>query len=345
MRRTGLARRTLEQVGLALAGRAGARLSTLLGLPAAKNTLLRLVHALPDPEVTTVTVLGADDFALRRGHVYGTVLIDIESGRPVDVLPDRTAEPLTAWLRDHPGTEIICRDRASAYAEAARTAAPEAVQVADRFHLWRNLCDAVEKVAAAHRDSLRPPVDEPPVEPPELAPAEPVTEELEGLRAANTRQRHAAVHDLFGKGVALTSIAEILGLDRKTVRRYVGAGTAEELLSNPSRHRDSELRPFLAHLHRRWNEGCTDAARLHAEIRDLGYRGSQRSVRCCLQPLRSSGQPPQPFPMGRACARRAAGSSASPPTSTTTSRINSLKSWPAALSWTPFTSVSARLRQ
>lgn len=288
----------LEQVGLALAGRAGARLSTLLGLLAAKNTLLRLVHALPDPAVTTVAVLGVDDFALRRGHVYGTVLIDIESGRPVDVLPDRTAEPLATWLRDHPGAEIICRDRASAYAEAARTAAPGAVQVADRFHLWRNLCDAVEKIAAAHRTCLRPPEGESRDEPvrPELT--EPAPEELDGLRAANTRQRHEAVHDLLAKGAAITAIAEALGLDRKTVRRYANADTAEQLLTDTSRHRDGNLRPFLAHLHRRWNEGCTDAVRLHTEIRELGYRGSQRSVRRCLQPLRASGQPAPPVPEG-----------------------------------------------
>jgi transposase len=297
-RRTGLARGMLEQVGLALAGRAGSRLAARLGLSAGRNTLLRLVHTLPDPTVGTVRVLGVDDFALRRGHVYGTVLIDIESGRPVEVLPDRTAEPLAAWLRDHPGVEIICRDRASAYAEAARAAAPDAVQVADRFHLWRNLCQAVEKIAAAHRDCLRPPETEPHDDPAEPAFPESAPEELEGLRAANTRLRHAAVHDLLDKGVGITAIAEALDLDRKTVRRYTKADTAEQLLVAPSRRRDTALRPFLAHLHRRWNEGCTDAARLHEEIRARGYRGSRRSVRRCLQPLRASGRPAPPVPDG-----------------------------------------------
>jgi transposase len=221
----------------------------------------------------------------------------------VDVLPDRTAEPVAAWLRAHPGAEIICRDRASAYAEAARDAAPDAVQVADRFHLWRNLCDAVEKIAAAHRDCLRPPSNsshDGPTEPdfcgPE--PAEPVSGELEGKRAVNTRQRHAAVHGLLDKGVGITAIAETLRLDRKTVRRYASADTAEQLLGGASRRRDTRLQPFLAHLHRRWNEGCTDAARLHAEIRALGYRGSQRSVRRCLQSVRASGQPAPPVPEG-----------------------------------------------
>ncbi|BCJ65737.1 ISL3 family transposase [Polymorphospora rubra] len=287
-------RQLLVTIGLALAGRAGARLTRALAIPASANTLLRMLRIQPDqPLARAPRVLGVDDFALKRGHVYGTVLIDIEAGRPIDVLPDRTAKTLTTWLRHHPGAEIISRDRASSYAEAARLAAPDAIQVADRFHLWKNLRDVVEKCVAAHRACLTEPTPTPDTDPPtaQSDPADQIDARWDGPRAARTRQRHAAVHELRVKGVGISAIADTLGLDRKTVRRYAHTTTAEELLTQPAHPGGKTLQPYLAHLHRRWNEGCTDAATLHAEIREQGYRGSHRTVRRHLQPIRHSGLP------------------------------------------------------
>jgi transposase len=287
-RKTALLAGMQQDIAVALAGRAACRLARTLGVPASRQVLLRLVMATPDPAAAIPRVLGVDDFAIRRGQNYGTVLIDCQTGAPLDLLAGRDAQPLADWLSAHPGVEVICRDRSGAYAEGARTGAPDAVQVADRFHLWQNLAKAVERCVAAHRGCLAGP-DPAPVAQPEPGPA--------GKFAERTRSHHAMVHELLADGHTIRAIARHLGWGRHTVQRYARAATWQEMADGRwQAPRPSMLDPFKPHLDHRAGEGCGNAAQLFREITALGYTGSYSTVRDYLDQHRPAAAPLPPPP-------------------------------------------------
>jgi transposase len=251
-----------------------------------------------------VTVLGVDDFALRRGRHYGTVLIDMDTHRPVDVLDNREAETFAAWLTEHPGATVICRDRAGAYAEGARTGAPEAIQVADRWHLWHNLAEHVEKTVAAHHGCLRPDDGAPEV-PAEAGGSADLVEAAHAAHTerrensalvARTKARYEAVQALKAQGKGIKPIMRELGLAKETVRKFYRAAGVDELLATSRAGRPSVLDEFKPYLHQRWNEGCTTVLTLLEEIRALGYRGGYGTLRDYLRPFRELGAAPPATP-------------------------------------------------
>ncbi|MFC8718648.1 ISL3 family transposase [Kitasatospora sp. NPDC057198] len=296
--RTERLRSVLAEVGLALAGRAGARLAEVFGAKASRNTVLRLVDTLPEPQPQVPRVVGIDEYAMRRGRVYGTVLVDVETRRPVDLLPDREAGTVTAWLAERPGIEVVCRDRAPFFADGARTGAPTAVQVADRFHLWRNLGEAAERCVSHHRPCLRSTFTE---SVPEMDPAPAAAESgppwPTGHRFADrTSAKHATVHALLAAGHSRRSIQRQLGMTYRTVQRLANAARPEDLFHGQWQNRRTKLDDFKAHLHDRWAEGCTNAWTLWEEIKTHGYRDGYGAVRTYLQPFRTTPTAPATRP-------------------------------------------------
>lgn len=311
-RRTERLRSEQRQVGFDLGGETGTRAAQRQGMPVSADTLLRLVRKTPLSEQPTPRILGVDDWALRKGQVYGTILVDLEQHRPIDLLTDRSADTLAHWLEAHPGVEIISRDRASEYAEGAHRGAPEATQVADRFHLLQNVREMLQRLLARHQAALcattatsdhkQPPtllpIDSAPAEdsnddPPSQAAilvADVSTIEHESalkqltkteidqeLRRTRRHARYDNVRELHEAGMSRRAIARQLGMSIHTVRAFVVADRFPERATRPKV--PSKLDPFLPYLRQQLEAGNDNAMQLWRSLRDeYNYSGSRPLV-------------------------------------------------------------------
>jgi transposase len=297
-RRTQRLMRWLAPIAMALGGRAGIRLSRALGLAVSRHTLLRLLRRLPLPRVATPHGLGVDDGAYRQRQTDGTVLIDLERRRALALLPDREAKTVALWLQAHPGAGVMARDRFRAYADGARQGAPDALQVADRFHPLQNLAETLDQVFNAQRHTLaavnaalrRAPVAQPdgtvavPVPPP--SPPR-IVQELAHQRQARRLALHQQIWAFHHQGWPGWAMAQQLGIGKNTVFPYLRMATLPERKRRVDRGRRI-LTPYHAYLLERWNAGHRDALRLFREIQRRGYAGSYPTVARYAQRLRQA---------------------------------------------------------
>lgn len=308
--RTTRLRAEQRQIALDVGGEPGARLCRRQGIAISPDTLLRLAREAPDDDVPMPRCLGIDDFALRKGQIYGTIFVDLEAHRTIDLAPERSAEVVEAWLKAHPGVQIITRDRSGEYAEGASRGAPTAVQVADRFHLLQNIREVLQRLldgqqealeAAVHEPSTttddQPPAPPPPALPPETAPTAPPSEVMEASpgassetvfllskaaqqsqeRRARRQARYAAVRELRRQGLGMRTIAARLHLSRNTVRRFL---TAEHFPERATRRPvRSKLDPFIPYLEQQLAAGQDNGMQLWRDLRaHEGYTGSRGLV-------------------------------------------------------------------
>jgi transposase len=320
-RMTNRLREALQALGFATCGEMTERLAPQLGMQVSGPTLLRCMRTLALPSPTSVHVLGIDDWAWKKGQTYGTILVDLDAHRPIELLPDRSTATVEAWLRLHPEVEWVSRDRGGNYAAAARSAAPQAQQVADKFHLLKNLreglkdfldrkqsylpemeepvSDAIPAKAQGLKElpKPQPPVseseeDQPgektframsPV--PRLRPsAVSATDSHKQIRRDNRKTRYDAVRTLYQQGLSKREIARRMGLARETVRKFIEAEVFPEIKRREPKK--SILDPYKPYLLQRWQERCWNGAQLFEEIKHLGYIGSQPLLNIFIADLR-----------------------------------------------------------
>jgi transposase len=295
-RRTNRLTDVLTLIGFALGGEAGKRLVDGMGLAPSPDTLLRLIHAAQETAHSTPRVLGVDDFSFRRRISFGTILIDLEKRVPVDLLPDRESETFAKWLLAHPGVEIISRDRGGDYARGGKQGAPNATQVAGRWHLLKNLSETIQSFFLRNQPQLKAATQ---IQEVPSSSTEEAVSVLPWYTGQSKRQeeksqqyhqerveRYHTIHDLASKQVEVANIASQVGLSRQGVYNYL------HMKQPPERtriHREGRpnLDPYKEYLIKRWNEGCRNAQLLYREIKAQGYAGSDTAVGRFIAPWRA----------------------------------------------------------
>jgi transposase len=300
-RKTDRLEEALLAITLELGGRAGAKLAAELGLLVGRDALLARARRAAPADAGEVRVLGIDDFAFRKGNAYGTILVDLERRKVVDLLPERSTESTADWLRRHPGVEVVSRDRSNVYAQGVSEGAPEAVQVADRWHLLRSPALGLEEFLLHKRPALGKDAatgiaeeEERPygslVDAGVPSSAVPLGRPYGSIEGPAERRHERLVEQwkhirrLHLAGAGVKDISEWVGTSRSTVYRY------KELAEPPPRpryrRRASVLDPWVPYLVRRWNEGCRSGKRLYGEIREQGYSHSVDTVNRLLSSFR-----------------------------------------------------------
>jgi transposase len=288
-------------IGSALGGEAGARLAEEIGVPTSPDPLLRRVKQAGARSPGDPKFVGIDDWAWCKGQRYGTIVVDLQTNEVIDLLPDRDAATVGTWLAAHPGVELVSRDRASAYSQEATESAPQAPQVADRWHLLKNVREAIERLLERHlpviTDALKPAEPDPervaawpggepeaatiiePTLPESPSPPAPISPRLEAARAKRQRrvERFERVHELRRQGMPIRQIARELAMTRKAVRRYLNREQCPDW--RPGRVTHSGMDAHREWIDARIAEGRINALELHRELVAGGVRLSYATVR------------------------------------------------------------------
>ena len=293
----------LQTIGLALGGAAGARLGTRLGYPSCGSTLLNQLQQLPLPQFEVPKILGVDDFAFRKGHHYGTILVDLDHHQPIALLPDRKAETLADWLQEHPGIEILSRDRSKTYRRGMNDGAPQALQVADRFHLVQNLSETLEDalsgysaefkaIEQAQRQSLAASAPDTVVAVPKPTASAKVQQQTQVAHQRRIQQQKR-IKTLHGQGWPQTAIAQELGVSSRTVQRFLNRPDFPDTPPRRKSFGKGILDLYKPQLLDWWNSGIRQPHRLMVLLQQQGFTGSLRTLQRYLSGLREAqGLPP-----------------------------------------------------